>query len=104
MTANAHRRYEIRCPVYGFIALNDWEWQIISQPAYQRLRRIRQLSWTDYVFPGAMHTRFEHSLGVMHMASLLYEFADRLGAPKGPKSQFAIVSRARARTRCSRAC
>src|SRR5712671_3761819 len=71
--ADAHRTYEIRCPVYGFITLNDWEWQIIRQPAYQRLRRIRQLAWTDYVFPGAMHTRFEHSLGVMHMATMLYD-------------------------------
>jgi uncharacterized protein len=72
-TTDAHRTYEIRCPVYGFVTLNDWEWQIISQPAYQRLRRIRQLAWTDYVFPGAMHTRFEHSLGVMHMAMMLYD-------------------------------
>ncbi len=73
MGGEAHKTYEIRCPVYGFVGLNDWEWQIISQPAYQRLRRIRQLAWTDYVFPGAMHTRFEHSLGVMHMASMLYD-------------------------------
>ncbi len=73
MATGAHKTYEIRCPVYGFITLNDWEWQIISQPAYQRLRRIRQLAWTDYVFPGAMHTRFEHSLGVMHMATMLYD-------------------------------
>src|SRR5438094_599058 len=43
------------------------------QPAFQRLRRIRQLAWTDYVYPGAMHTRFEHSLGVMHTATLLYD-------------------------------
>lgn len=73
MAAETHRSYEIRCPVYGFIQLNDWEWQIISQTQYQRLRRIRQLAWTDYVFPGAMHTRFEHSLGVMHMATLLFD-------------------------------
>lgn len=68
-----HRQYEIRCPVHGFITLNDWEWEIISQPAFQRLRRIRQLGWTDQVYPGAMHTRFEHSLGVMHVATSLYE-------------------------------
>jgi HD superfamily phosphohydrolase len=67
-----HRTYEIRCPVYGFVTISDWEREIISQPAFQRLRRIRQLAWTDYVYPGAMHTRFEHSLGVMHMATLLY--------------------------------
>ncbi len=64
---------EFRCPIYGFISLDDWEYQIISQPAFQRLRRIRQLAWTDYVYPGAMHTRFEHSLGVMHMATMLYD-------------------------------
>ena len=73
MVSDTHRTYEIRCPVYGFIKLSDWEWQIISQPAFQRLRRVRQLAWTDYIFPGAMHTRFEHSLGVMHMATMLYE-------------------------------
>ncbi|MGE5536321.1 MAG: HD domain-containing protein, partial [Acidobacteriota bacterium] len=64
---------EIRCPVYGFIPLDEWEREIISQPPFQRLRRIRQLSWTDYVYPGAMHTRFEHSIGVMHMATMLYD-------------------------------
>jgi uncharacterized protein len=58
---------EIRCPIYGFIPLDAWV------PAFQRLRRIRQLAWTDVVYPGAMHTRFEHSLGVMHMATMLYE-------------------------------
>jgi HD superfamily phosphohydrolase len=55
------------------VAFNDWERQIISHSAFQRLRRIRQLAWTDQVYPGAMHTRFEHSLGVMHTATLLYD-------------------------------
>jgi len=64
---------EVRCPIYGFIALDDWEREIISEPAFQRLRRIRQLAWTDEVYPAAMHTRFEHSLGVMHMATALYD-------------------------------
>ena len=68
-----HRSYEIRCPVHGFIPITDWEREIINQPAFQRLRRIRQLAWTDYVYPGAMHTRFEHSLGVMHLAAKLYD-------------------------------
>jgi uncharacterized protein len=68
-----HRTYEIRCPIHGFITLNDWELTVVSQPSFQRLRRIRQLAWTDYVYPGAMHTRFEHSLDVMHVATLLYD-------------------------------
>jgi uncharacterized protein len=71
LAKDVHRRYEIRCPVYGFIQIDDWERDIIEHPAFQRLRRIRQLAWTDLVYPGAMHTRFEHSLGVMHVASLL---------------------------------
>lgn len=67
------RAYEFRCPVHGFVTLSDWEREIISQPAFQRLRRIRQLAWTDQVYPGAMHTRFEHSLGVMHVATAMYD-------------------------------
>jgi HD superfamily phosphohydrolase len=55
------------------VKATDWEMSIIAQPAFQRLRRIRQLAWTDQVYPGAMHTRFEHSLGVMHTATLLYD-------------------------------
>lgn len=70
---DAHRNYEIRCPIHGFIPISDWEREIVSQPAFQRLRRVRQLAWTDQVYPGAMHTRFEHSLGVMHIASQLYD-------------------------------
>jgi HD superfamily phosphohydrolase len=65
--------FEIRCPVHGFVSLSAWEREIIDQKAFQRLRRIRQLAWTDEVYPGAMHTRFEHSLGVMHVATLLFE-------------------------------
>jgi HD superfamily phosphohydrolase len=71
--SSIHHLYEIRCPVHGFIAINDWEREIIEQPAFQRLRRIRQLAWTDQVYPGAMHNRFEHSLGVMHVATQLYD-------------------------------
>lgn len=65
--------YEIRDPVYGFIKFNKWEREIINHPVFQRLRRIRQLGLTDLIYPGAMHTRFEHSLGVMHLATKMYE-------------------------------
>jgi len=67
------KHYEIRDPVYGFISFNDLEKAIISHPAFQRLRRIRQLALTEMVYPGATHTRFEHSLGVMYMATLMYD-------------------------------
>lgn len=65
--------YEIRDPVYGFITFNEWEKEIINHLVFQRLRRIRQLALTDMIYPGATHTRFEHSLGVMHLATKMYD-------------------------------
>lgn len=65
--------YEIRDAVYGFVLLDEQEWEIINHPTYQRLRRIKQLSLTDMVYPGATHTRFEHSIGVMQMATDFYD-------------------------------
>ncbi|BCV20688.1 hypothetical protein [Moorella sp. Hama-1] len=59
---------QIRDPVHGMIELNEGEAAIIQHEAFQRLRRIHHLAMTSYVYPGATHTRFEHSLGVMHIA------------------------------------
>jgi len=67
------RFHEIRDPIYGFIKLNEWEWDIVNHPVFQRLRRIRQLGLTDMIYPGATHTRFEHSLGVMHVATRMFD-------------------------------
>ena len=53
-------------PIHGFVRAYETEQKLILNPAFQRLRRIRQLSSTHLVYPGAQHTRFEHSLGVMH--------------------------------------
>ena len=64
--------YEIRDVVYGFVQLDNQEWEIINHPVYQRLRRIKQLSLTDMAYPGAVHTRFEHSIGVLQMATDIY--------------------------------
>jgi HD superfamily phosphohydrolase len=58
-------------PVYGFISISDeLIFDLIEHPWFQRLRRIRQLGLTDYVYPGAQHTRFHHALGAMHLMSL----------------------------------
>lgn len=67
------KTFEVRDPIHGFIPVNEWERDVIDHPVFQRLRRIRQLAWTDMVYPGAMHTRFEHSLGVMHTATLMFD-------------------------------
>lgn len=69
--------YEIRDPIHGFVTLNEWERDIINHPVFQRLRRIRQLGFTDMVYPGAMHNRFEHSLGVMQVATRMFDHIQR---------------------------
>ena len=58
----------INDPVYGFITLpNDIIFDIIEHPFYQRLRRIKQLGMSHLVYPGALHTRFHHTLGATHL-------------------------------------
>lgn len=55
-------------PVHGFIQIPQGIiFSLIEHPYFQRLRRIRQLGLTDFVYPGALHTRFHHALGVMHL-------------------------------------
>ena len=56
-------------PIHDFIRVYDYELPIIDNPLFQRLRRIRQLSGAHLIYPAAQHSRFEHSLGVMHIAS-----------------------------------
>lgn len=63
-----HKSKIINDPVYGFITVpSDLAFQIIEHPYFQRLRRIKQLGLTHLVYPGAHHTRFQHSLGAMHL-------------------------------------
>lgn len=57
-----------RDPIHGYIGVYDWEKDIIDTPVFQRLRGIRQLGLSSYVYHGAEHSRFGHSLGVMHLA------------------------------------
>jgi HD superfamily phosphohydrolase len=60
--------YEIRDPVHGTIVIDDIERRVVDHPFVQRLRQIRQLGFVNLVYPGAVHDRFQHSLGVMHLA------------------------------------
>lgn len=60
----------INDPVYGFISLeSDLIYDLIQHPYFQRLRYIKQLGLSDLVYPGALHTRFHHALGAMHLMS-----------------------------------
>ncbi|MBX9703523.1 MAG: HD domain-containing protein, partial [Silvanigrellaceae bacterium] len=72
---NSHEKMmmigKVRDPLHDIISITPQEKIIIASPEFQRLRRITQTSFIKYVFPGATHTRFEHSLGVMHVAGLM---------------------------------
>ena len=65
--------YEIRDPIHGLIELLPKEVNLINTRAFQRLRRIRQLAMAFLVYPGTLHTRFDHSIGVMHIAGRICE-------------------------------
>jgi hypothetical protein len=64
---------EIRDPIHVFVRLQPDEERIIGSRAFQRLRYIHQLALTYLVYPGATHRRFEHCLGVMEVASRIYD-------------------------------
>lgn len=62
------KRKIINDPVFGFINIpNDFVYDVIQHPYLQRLNRIRQLGLAPFVYPGAQHTRFHHSIGAMHL-------------------------------------
>jgi len=64
----APKYLEIVDPIHDFIRIYEPELKVIDTPIFQRLRRIRQLAGAHLVYPSAQHSRFEHSLGVMHLA------------------------------------
>ncbi len=80
LTHNDVPRYRIRCPVHGFIRFSENERKIVDHWIFRRLRHIRQLALTEMVYPGATHTRFEHSLGVMELATRAF---DQIAATRG---------------------
>jgi uncharacterized protein len=59
---------EIRDPVHGYVKITEVERELIDSPFIQRLRRIHQLAGAYLAYPGAVHTRFEHVIGTMHVA------------------------------------
>ena len=71
----------VRDPVHGLIVfeseLDALAWKLIETPEFQRMRRIRQLGVSEFTFPGAIHTRFAHSMGVYHNARQLIDIIKR---------------------------
>jgi HD superfamily phosphohydrolase len=64
---------EIKDPVHGYVYITEAEKDIIDSHPMQRLRRLRQLAGSEYVYPGANHTRFEHCVGVMYLTGKVLE-------------------------------
>jgi HD superfamily phosphohydrolase len=64
---------EIKDPVHGYVYISEEEKNVIDAYPMQRLRRLRQLAGSEYVYPSANHTRFEHCIGVMYLAGKVLE-------------------------------
>jgi HD superfamily phosphohydrolase len=79
-------------PVYGFISIPDeFIFDLIEHPYMQRLRRIMQLGMSHLVYPGALHTRFHHVLGAMHLMTLAVSTIRRKGHEITPEEERAVL-------------
>ena len=70
---------EVRDPVHGYVRFEEAEKDLIDSPFVQRLRRIHQLAGSYLVYPGAVHTRFEHVVGAMHVAGQMADSLSKEG-------------------------
>lgn len=91
-----NKRKIINDPVYGFISIaSDLLYDLVDHPYFQRLRRIKQLGLAEVVYPGALHTRFHHALGAMHLMGLalktLQEKGHSISEPELEAAQAAIL-------------
>src|SRR5882762_919012 len=65
---STNKRKIINDPVYGFVSIpSDLIYDLINHTYFQRLRRIKRLGLTNLVYPGALHARFHHAIGAMHL-------------------------------------
>ena len=104
MPPSACQPQRLRDPVHGLIVFGDSgdchrdetdciAWRLLNTREFQRLRRIRQLGFSDLVFPGATHSRFAHSVGVYHTARKLADIiARRQGRPNRDRERVALLA------------
>jgi HD superfamily phosphohydrolase len=87
-----NRRKIINDPVYGFISLpNDLIYDLVGHPWFQRLRNIRQLGLSSLVYPGAVHSRFQHSLGAMYLTGQAVHTLRTKGIEISEKEEEAVL-------------
>ena len=83
-----NKRKIINDPVYGFINIpGDFIFDLIEHPWFQRLRNIRQLGLTSFVYPGAVHSRFQHCLGALHLMDLALRTLKSKGVEISPQEE-----------------
>ena len=81
--AGAASARTVRDPLWGNVTLDRVAASIVDAPEFQRLRRVKQLGFAHLVYPGAVHTRFLHALGVYHLTGRAIETLDRKGVLSG---------------------
>ena len=92
MDIQKNKRKIINDPIHGFVTIpTDFIFDLIEHPFFQRLRRIKQLGLTHYVFPGATHTRFQHTIGALHLMTLAIESLKGKGIVITPEEQEAVL-------------
>lgn len=95
LRTNTHRNNKkkiINDPVYGFISVPDeFIFDLIEHPFFQRLRRIKQLGMTHMVYPGALHTRFHHAIGAMHLMTQAIQVIRRKEHEITPDEERAVL-------------
>ena len=91
MAYRTNKRKIINDPVYGFINIpGDLIFDLIENPWFQRLRNIRQLGLTSFVYPGANHSRFQHCLGAMHLMEMAINTLRSKGTYISPEEEEAV--------------
>ena len=87
-----NKRKIINDPVYGFISIpGDFVFDLIEHPWFQRLRNIKQLGLTSFVYPGATHSRFQHGLGALHLMNLAIATLQSKGVSISPDEEEATL-------------
>lgn len=83
-----NKRKIVNDPVYGFITIpNDLVFDLIESHYFQRLRGIKQLGLTFYVYPAAVHTRLQHAMGAVHLMSTALDIIERKGFDLSPEDR-----------------
>lgn len=91
--AHTNKQKNFNDPVYGFVSIpTDFIFDLIEHPWIQRLRRIKQLGLTHFVYPGAHHTRFQHVIGAMSLTSEALNTLEQKGVEILPEEKEAVLA------------